>query len=162
MSAEEKPTNPDTANTANATSATSAPSSDTPDEVRLSAVQEELAVGVRTTETGAVRVRKVVHEEMHPVSMRLRAEEVEVRRVAVNRPVEERAEPRREGDTLVIPVYEYVPVVRMQLTLKEEVYVTTRQTQQDVVHHVLLNSEELVVERREGARGEWKPDPDAG
>lgn len=134
----------------------------TPDEVRLSAVQEELSVGVTTTETGAVRVRKVVHEEMHPVSMRLCSQEVDVRRVAVNRPVEERAEPRREGDTLVIPVYEYVPVVRMQLTLKEEVYVTTREQQQDVVHHVLLNSEELVVERRDGTSGEWKPDADAG
>jgi stress response protein YsnF len=153
MNAEDKSTNPTAASLA---------SSENPDEVRISAVQEELAVGVTTTQTGAVRVRKVVHEEMHPVSMRLSAEEVEVRRVAVNRPVEERAEPRRDGDTLIIPVYEYVPVVRMQLTLKEEVYLTTRETQRDVVHQVLLNSEELVVERREGTRGEWKPDPDAG
>jgi len=132
------------------------------DEVRLSAVQEELAVGVKTTETGSVRVRKVVHEEMQPVAMRLRTEQVEVRRVAVNRPVEERVEPRREGDTLIIPVYEYVPVVRMQLTLKEEVHVRTAETQQDVVHQVLLNSEELVVERREGTAGEWVRDTDAG
>ncbi|WP_250441453.1 YsnF/AvaK domain-containing protein [Caballeronia sp. AZ1_KS37] len=153
MSADDKPTTPN---------ATNADSSGTPDELRLSAVQEELSVDVKRTETGAVRVRKVVHEEMQPVSMRLSAEEVEVRRVAVNRPVEERAEPRREGDTLIIPVYEYVPVVRMQLTLKEEVHVTTRETQQDVVHQVLLNSEELVVERREGTSGKWKPDPDAG
>ncbi|QSN63930.1 YsnF/AvaK domain-containing protein (plasmid) [Caballeronia sp. M1242] len=131
------------------------------EEVRLSAVQEELAVGVRTTETGSVRVRKVVHEEMQPVSMRLSTQQVDVRRVAVNRPVEERSEPRREGDTLVIPVYEYVPVVRMQLTLKEEVYVQTTETQQDVVHQVLVNSEELVVERREGPDGEWKRDPQA-
>jgi stress response protein YsnF len=131
------------------------------EEVRLSAVQEELAVGVRTTETGAVRVRKVVHEEMQPISMRLSTQQVEVRRVAVNRPVDERSEPRREGDTLVIPVYEYVPVVRMQLTLKEEVYVKTTETQEDVVHQVLVNAEELVVERREGPDGEWKRDPEA-
>jgi len=134
------------------------PSTDSSDEVRLAAVQEELAVGVRTTETGSVRVRKVVHEEMQPVSMRLATEQVEVTRVPVNRAVDERAEPRREGDTLIVPVYEYVPVVRMQLSLKEEVHIRTIHTQQDVVQQVLLNSEELIVERREGPDGEWKPE----
>jgi stress response protein YsnF len=129
------------------------------DEVRLAAVQEELAVDVRKTETGAVRVRKVVHEEMQPVAMRLRSEQVEVSRVAVNRAVDERSEPRQEGDTLIIPVYEYVPVVRMQLTLKEEVRIKTTETQKDVVHQVLVNTEELIVERREGANGEWRRDP---
>ncbi|GAB5097644.1 YsnF/AvaK domain-containing protein [Caballeronia sp. HLA56] len=129
------------------------------DEVRLAAVQEELAVGVRKTETGAVRVRKVVHEETQPVAMRLRSEQVEVSRVAVNRAVDERSEPRQEGDTLIIPVYEYVPVVRMQLTLKEEVHIKTTETQRDVVHQVLINTEELIVERREGAEGEWRRDP---
>jgi stress response protein YsnF len=76
------------------------------EDVRLSAVREELAVGVRKVETGAVRVRKLVHEELQPVSVRLHSERVEVTRVAVNRPVEERSEPRREGDTLIIPVYD--------------------------------------------------------
>ncbi|MDR5741343.1 MULTISPECIES: YsnF/AvaK domain-containing protein [unclassified Caballeronia] len=134
------------------------PSTDSSDEVRLAAVQEELAVGVRKTETGSVRVRKVVHEEMQPVSMRLSTEQVEVSRVPVNRAVDERTEPRHEGDTLIIPVFEYVPVVRMQLTLKEEVHVRTIHTQEDVVRQVLLNSEELIVERRDGPDGEWKPD----
>ncbi|MDR5776684.1 MULTISPECIES: YsnF/AvaK domain-containing protein [unclassified Caballeronia] len=129
------------------------------DEVRLAAVQEELAVDVRKTETGAVRVRKVVHEEMQSVAMRLRSEQVEVSRVAVNRAVDERSEPRQEGNTLIIPVYEYVPVVRMQLTLKEEVHIKTTESQRDMVHQVLVNTEELIVERREGAEGEWRRDP---
>jgi stress response protein YsnF len=132
------------------------------DEVRLSAVREELAVGVRKVETGAVRVRKLVHEEMQPVSIRLHSERVEVTRVPVNRAVEVRSEPRHEGDTLIIPVYEYVPVIQMQLTLKEEVHITTTQAQEDVIHQVLMNSEEIVVERREGPDGEWKRDPGSG
>jgi stress response protein YsnF len=140
--------------------ATNALASDGPqDEVRLSAVQEELEVGVRTTETGSVRVRKVVHEEMEPLSIRLREQHVDVTHIPVNRPVEERAEPRREGDTLIIPVYEYVPVVTMQLTLKEEVHIKTTETERDVVHQVLKHAEELVVERRESPDGKWKPDP---
>ncbi|WP_371884298.1 YsnF/AvaK domain-containing protein [Caballeronia sp. S22] len=127
----------------------------------MSAVKEEMAVGVATVETGAVRVRKVVHEEMHPVALRLCSQQVDVQRVPVNRPVDERDEPRREGDTLIIPIYEYVPVVRMQLTLKEEVHVKTTEMQEDVIRRVLTHSEELVVERREGPDGPWKRDPDA-
>jgi stress response protein YsnF len=136
------------------------PSSPT-EEVQLSAVREELAVGVRKVETGAVRVRKLVHEEVQPVSIRLHTERVGVTRVPINRPVEQRSEPRREGDTLIIPVYEYVPVIQMQLTLKEEVHVRTTKAQEDVIHQVLMNSEEIVVERREDPDGEWKRDPDA-
>jgi stress response protein YsnF len=132
------------------------------DEVRLSAVREELAVGVRKVETGAVRVRKLVHEEVQPISIRLHTERIGVTRVPINRPVEHRSEPRHEGDTFIIPVYEYVPVIQMQLTLKEEVHITTTQAQEDVIHQVLMNSEEIVVERREGPDGEWKRDPGSG
>ncbi|KXV05040.1 hypothetical protein CR51_13040 [Caballeronia megalochromosomata] len=139
-----------------------APSCSPQDEVRLSAVQEELEVGVRTTDTGSVRVRKVVHEAMEPVAIRLREQHVEVTHIPINRPVEDRAEPRREGDTLIIPVYEYVPVVTMQLTLKEEVHIKTTETERDVEHQVLTHAEELVVERREGTGGEWRRDSDPG
>jgi stress response protein YsnF len=137
------------------------PAHDPSDAVRVSAVKEEMSVGITTVETGAVRVRKVIHEEMHPVSLRLHCQQVDVQRIPVNRAVEERDGPRREGDTLIIPVYEYVPVVRMQLTLKEEVHVKTTEMQKDVTHRVLTNSEELVVERREGPEGPWKQEPAA-
>lgn len=128
------------------------------EELKIAAVQEEVDVGVRTTETGAVRIRKVVHEEMHPVPVSLRSQTVDVRRFAINRPVESKYEARQEGDTLIIPVFEYVPIITMQLTLKEEVHVTTTVAQQEVFQNVLLNTEELVVERRSGALGEWHRD----
>jgi stress response protein YsnF len=127
-------------------------------EIRIAAVQEELEVGVKATETGAVRIHKTVHEEMHPIPVSLRSQTVEVRRFSINRPVDNKYEPRQEGDTLIIPVFEYVPIITMQLTLKEEVHVTTTESQQQVFQNVLLNTEELVVERREGAQGEWRRD----
>lgn len=132
----------------------------TSDELRLTAVQEQLQVDVDRIETGSVRVRKVIQEETKPVSVTLREEHVEVRRVPVNRPVDERYAPRQEGDTLIIPVFEYVPVVKMQLVLKEEVHVTTVESQHEAVREFILKSEELVIERREGADGEWKLDTD--
>lgn len=99
------------------------------DEVQIAAVQEELEVGVKTTETGAVRIHKIVHEEMQPIPVNLRSQTVEVKRFTVSRPVELKFEPRQEDDTLIIPVFEYVPVITMQLTLKEEVHVTTTVSQ---------------------------------
>jgi stress response protein YsnF len=130
------------------------------EELKIAAVQEEVDVGVKSTETGAVRIRKVVHEEMHPVPVSVRSQTVDVRRFAINRPVESKYEARQEGDTLIIPVFEYVPIITMQLTLKEEVHVTTTVSQQEVFQNVLLNTEELVVERRSGAQGEWRRDED--
>ncbi|MCC8392813.1 YsnF/AvaK domain-containing protein [Paraburkholderia sp. MMS20-SJTR3] len=127
------------------------------DETRVAAVQEQLEVGIDEVETGAVRVRKVVHQETQPLSIELHQQRVEVRRVSVNRAVDQRDPPRQEGATLVVPVYEYVPVVKMQLMLKEEVHVTTTESVQQVDHEVTLSSEEVVVERREGADGEWRP-----
>jgi len=121
------------------------------DEIQIAAVQEELEVGVKTTETGAVRIHKIVS---------LRSQTVEVKRFTVNRPVEHKFEPRQEGDTLVIPVFEYVPIITMQLTLKEEVHVTTTVSQQEVFQNVLVNNEELVVERRSGTDGEWHREKD--
>ena len=131
-------------------------------EVRISAVKERLEVGVDTVETGSVRVRKVIHEETHPLSVTLRHEQVEVRRVPINEAVDERSAPRQDGDTLIIPVFEYVPVVKMQLMLKEEVHITRSESRQEVVREVTSKSEQLVVERREGADGEWKPETDKG
>lgn len=132
------------------------------DVIQIAAVQEELEVGVKATETGAVRIHKIVHEEMQPIPVSLRSQTVEVKRFTVNRLVEHKFEPRQEGDTLIIPVFEYVPIITMQLTLKEEVHVTTTVSQQEVFQNVLVNTEELVVERRSDIDGEWhreKNDP---
>jgi stress response protein YsnF len=147
-----KPTSAKPANTGNGNGQT--------DELHIAAVQEELEVEVKTTETGAVRIHKLVHEEMHPIPVSLRSQTVEVRRFAINRPVEGKFEPRQEGDTLIIPVFEYVPIITMQLTLKEEVHVTTTESHQEVFQNVLMNTEELVVERRDGAQGAWRRDDD--
>ena len=48
----------------------------------------------------------------------------------------------------------------MQLTLKEEVHVTTTVSQQEVFQNVLVNTEELVVERRSDIDGEWHREKD--
>jgi stress response protein YsnF len=95
---------------------------------------------------------------MHPVSASLRSEKVTIEKTAVNRAVDRKDVPWQEGDTLVIPVYEYVPVVRMQLMLKEVVRLTTTETVEQTFQNVPMHAEELVIERRKGTDGEWQPD----
>jgi stress response protein YsnF len=126
------------------------------DELRVAAVREELEICVKSTETGAVRVHTVVHEDMHPVSVSLRSEEVTIERIAVNRAFDRKDVPWQEGDTLIVPVYEYVPVVRMQLMLKEEVRLTITESVEQTFQHIPLHTEELVIERRNGTDGEWQ------
>jgi stress response protein YsnF len=123
-------------------------------DVTVSAIQEELSVGTVELETGAVRVRKVVSDGAWPISVALRSKTVGVSRVSVNRPVEAEYGPRQEGDTSIVPVFEYVPVVSMRLTLKEEVHITTHTLEKEEMRQVPVKAETIVVERREGPDGE--------
>ena len=81
------------------------------EEVRVSAVQEEAEVRVKPVETGTIRVKKIAHEEFEPLALTLHGQNVDVKRVTVGRPVNEKFGERREGGTLTIPVFEYVRVV---------------------------------------------------
>jgi stress response protein YsnF len=134
------------------------PASEPDKVVTVSAVQEEVSVGIVEAETGAVRVRKVVSEQTQPISVGLHSKTVGVTRVSVNRPVEAEFGPRQEGDTLIVPVFEYVPIVTMQLTLKEEVHVTTHTLEKEEMQQVPVKVETLVVERRDGPDGAWVRD----
>jgi stress response protein YsnF len=123
--------------------------------VSMAVTQEDVLIGVEKQETGAVRVHKVVHEESLEVPVTLRSEQVQVHRVSINRPVESEYGPRQEGDTLVIPVFEYVPIIEMRLMLKEEVHVTKQVSAEDTVQSVSVKKDEVVVEKRDGAQGDW-------
>jgi stress response protein YsnF len=123
--------------------------------VSIGAVQERLSVGIERTETGAVRVRKVNYDEMQEIPVALRTESVEVQRVQINRPVAEEYGPRQEGATLIVPVFEYVPVTESKLMLKEEVRITKSTSKVNAVHRASVQKQALIVERRDGELGDW-------
>lgn len=123
-------------------------------------VEEEISVSRVTEKTGrAVRVRIESREEREIVPVTESVEEVSVERVPINRYVAERSEAREEGDTVVIPVFETVPVVEMRLLLKEEIRIVRRRREVQREEEVLLRKDVPVIERRETAQGEWTPDP---
>jgi uncharacterized protein (TIGR02271 family) len=123
--------------------------------VVIPVMAERLEVGRQVSETGVVRVRKLVHEREETVDRSVTRETVRVERVPINRVVEGPIEARQEGDTLIIPVLEEVLVVERRLVLKEEVrIVRQRVTEPAQAERVTLRREEIVVERDDlaGAR----------
>ncbi len=131
------------------------PSESLQEPVSIAATQEDVVIGVEKQETGAVRVHKVVHEEFVDVPVTLRSEQFQIHRVSINRPVDNEYGARQDGDKLVIPVFEYVPVITTRLMLKEEIHVTKHLTEQDSVQSVTVKKEEVVIEKRAGEQGDW-------
>ena len=113
----------------------------------ISLAAESFQVGKRTVERGRVRLRKTVSERLETAELTLMHEEVEVERVAMNRPVEAAESVRYEDDVMVIPRYEEVLVVSKQLVLVEELRVRTVRSERREPQQVTLRREELSVER---------------
>lgn len=117
------------------------------DTTMLPVITEELHVDKRPRVTGTVRVAKDVTHRQESVSMPLARERADVRRVVIDQPVDAVPAIRREGDTIIFPIVEEVPVVRKQLVLKEEVHITRRRTTERHDATVTLREERPVIER---------------
>jgi uncharacterized protein (TIGR02271 family) len=109
--------------------------------------QEELIVGKRQVETGRVRITKRIHTHEERVDEPLYKQEVEVTRVPVNQIVASPPQPRQDGDTMIVPVFEEVLVVEKRLRLKEELHIRQRRVTTHQPQRVVLRSEEVQVER---------------
>jgi stress response protein YsnF len=127
--------------------------------VNVTAIEERLHADVAEQEIATVRVRTVVHKELAEIPLVLQRRMVAIERVPVNQFVDHEFEPFREGATLVVPVFEYVPVTEMRLMLKEEVRIEFKETEEATVHTAEVQRQELVVERRTGTDGDWIAQP---
>jgi len=110
-------------------------------------IAEEVHVERQKRVTGTVRVSKDVTERQESIAMPVARERADVRRVIVDRPVDAAPAIRREGDTIIFPVVEEVPVVHKQLMLKEEVHITRRRSTEQREETVTLRQERPVIER---------------
>jgi uncharacterized protein (TIGR02271 family) len=132
-------------------------------DTTIPVISEELHVGTRKRVTGTVRIGKEVREHEEAVSMPLAREHAEIRRILVDRPVDSAPPIRRDGDTIILPIVEEVPVVRKQLVLKEEVHITRRRTTEQRNQTYTLREEQPVIERvaPDGSRTviEKEPEP---
>ncbi|HEX9919607.1 MAG TPA: YsnF/AvaK domain-containing protein, partial [Pyrinomonadaceae bacterium] len=117
------------------------------ERIVMPVVAETLDVQKRKVDTGGVRIRKVVHEREEVVDEPLMREEVQVKRVPINRVVEAPVPVRHVGNTMIISLLEEVLVVEKRLMLKEELHITKGEIETYKPQRVTLRSEEAVVER---------------
>ena len=117
------------------------------EEVIIPLVEEEIDATTRSVKTGSVRVDKHVEKRIRKVETPLIHENVEIRRVPVNRVVDVAPKTRRTGDTVVIPVVEEELVITKRLVLKEEIHLITHRTKDRVVQEVELNRESAEIRR---------------
>jgi uncharacterized protein (TIGR02271 family) len=116
---------------------------------KIPLVEERLAVSKREVETGRVRVRVAVDAREELVAAELARDEVEIRRVPINRPLSELPSVRLEGNVTIIPVVEEEIVVEKRLVLVEEIHVARRSTTAEETVPVTLRSERAEIERLE-------------
>lgn len=115
-------------------------------------VAEQLEVQKRKVEAGGVRIRKTVSEREEVVDEPLLREEVQVKRVPVNKVVDGPVPVRHVGDTMIVSLLEEVLVVEKRLMVKEELHITKEQVESYRPQRVRLRTEEAVVERVEDGR----------
>ena len=126
--------------------------------VVLPVIEEKLDVQKQKVEAGGVRIKKIVHEREEVVDQPLIREEVQVKRVPINRVVDGPVPVRHVGDTMVISLLEEVLVVEKRLMLKEELHITKDKVETHKPQRVILRSEEATIERvdepaRDGVSG---------
>jgi uncharacterized protein (TIGR02271 family) len=111
---------------------------------------ETVNVRRRKRVTGGVRVTKHVRskdEVIEPV----RAEEtVEVKRVPIDREVEEAPPVRQEGNVTIVPILEEVLVVEKRLVLREELHIIRHRREVSERYTLTLRQEEAEIERLSG------------
>lgn len=115
--------------------------------VTIPVAAEEVIVHTRRSKDATVRVSKHVQEEQVVAEGQTVKRTVSVERIPIDRFVERPTGLRQEGDTLIIPVFEEVPVVVMKTKLKEEIRVTTRTVSERRPMPVDVRREHVSVER---------------
>lgn len=123
-------------------------------ERRVPVVEERARIEKRVVERKVVRIRTATKESQQILSDTLRHEEVDIRRVPVNREIDAVPKVREEGDVIVIPIVEERAVLVKQLILVEELHVQRKVVQQNVEVPVRLHSTEVSVESENSPSGE--------
>jgi len=128
------------------------------DELVVPVIEEELVAGTKRVKTGSVRVDKHVDKKIRKIEAPMLQDDVEVRRVPVNRVVKEMPTTRTRGNVVIVPVVEEELVVTKRLVLKEEIHLIRRRTNRRVVKEVEVNRERADVRQldAEGREKTWR------
>ncbi len=122
------------------------------DEIRVQRSEEELVVGTREREAGAVKVRKRVRTDRERLTVPKKREEVSVEQVPVNEEGRRReaSEVRivDEDDEIRIPILEEEVVVEKRPVVKEEIRLRKDVVEEEEIVEADVRKEEVDVEDR--------------
>ena len=117
-------------------------------ETVVPVIREEVHASAVPVQTGGVRVTKSLEHHEELLEQELRKGHADVRRVKVNRVVDGPQEPRRVGNTLVIPVVsEVLDGCEKRWQVTEEIHVIQREETEVLQQKVNVAQERVRVER---------------
>lgn len=116
-------------------------------ETVIPLLEEEVSVSKRVVPTSRVQVSRVTHSHEQLVDELLSREQVEVERVAIDKPIDAMPSVREEGDSIIVPVVEEVLKIERLLILKEEVRIRRVKGTERYQERVTLRKQEAVVTR---------------
>ncbi len=134
------------------------------DETVVPVIEEDVIAGARPVKTGAVRVEKHVEKRVRKVQTPLVHENVEIRRVPVNRVVKEMPGIHTRGETTIIPVVEDELIITKRVVIREEIHLIRHRSNARVTKEVAVHREIAKVHRldADGRRVDGDPQPESG
>ena len=123
------------------------------DELRVHRSEEEVRVGTRGREAGAVKVRKSVRTEREQVRVPKKREEVDIERVLGEGREASGVEIGEDAEVVVVQVLEEEVVVFKRVVVKEEIRLRKRVVEDEEVVEVNLRKEDVEIEDTTGRGG---------
>lgn len=112
-------------------------------------IHEHALVHKEIVETGKVRIRKSVTEEVVSVNLPVINETYHVEHVPVEKKILDTPPPalRYEGTKMIIPVLREITVVQKKYEVLEELHITRQAVETPLVQEITLRKEHVSVER---------------
>lgn len=109
--------------------------------------QEQASVSKRPIVTGRVKVSRVTHQSELLLTETLARQQVKIDRIPIGKLIDAVPKIREEGDVIIVPIVEEIPVVEHRLVLIEEVWVRRVRSKENHRERVMLRCQEAVVTR---------------
>jgi stress response protein YsnF len=112
-------------------------------------IHEHAVIQNEIVETGKVRIKKRVTEEVASVNLPIINESYDIQHVPVPSKILDTAPPavRYEGDKMIVTVLREVTVVQKKYEVIEEIHLTRKLTETPLVQEITLLKEHVNIER---------------
>lgn len=109
--------------------------------------QERACVSKRRVVTSRVKVSRVTHQSERLLTETLARQQVKIDRIPIGKLIDAVPKIREEGDAIIIPIVEEIPVVEHRLVLTEEVWVRRVRSKENHRERVTLRCQKAVITR---------------